>query len=314
VLAYGNTRDLVLGLEVVLPDGRVWDGLRGLRKDNTGFDLKHLFIGSEGTLGIVTAAVLKLHPKPKAMETAMVAVADPAAALAVLEAALARFGRALTTCELMPRFGIELVLKHAPGTRDPFSTPYPWLVLMEVSSGTEGSLRDGLEAMLAEAFEAGTALDAVLAESLDQRLALWRLREFMSEVQGKEGGSIKHDVSVPVAGVPAFIAAASEAVTAMVPGCRPLPFGHLGDGNIHFNVTQPPGMSKQAFIDGWEAMNARVHAIVADMHGSISAEHGIGLLKRDLLPGVKSPVELDLMRAIKAAFDPKGLMNPGKVL
>lgn len=314
VLAYGNTRDLVLGLEVVLADGRVWDGLKSLRKDNTGYDLKNLFIGSEGTLGIITAAVLKLFPKPKAMETALVAVADPAAALALMERALARLGRGLTTFELMPRYGIDVVLRHGEGTRDPFAKAHPWYVLMELSSGTEGTLRDAAEAILADAIEAGDVIDAVIAENLDQRLDFWRLREVMSEVQSREGGSIKHDVAVPVAATAAFIAEASAAVMALVPGCRPLPFGHLGDGNIHFNVSQPPDMDKATYLARWEEMNAIVHAITRRYGGSISAEHGIGVLKRELLPDVKSEVEMDLMRNLKRTLDPKGLLNPGKVL
>jgi FAD/FMN-containing dehydrogenase len=314
VLAYGNARDLVLGLEVVLADGRVWDGLRSLRKDNTGYDLKNLFIGSEGTLGIVTAAVLKLFPKPREVETALVAVPDPMAALALMDRALARLGRSLTTFELMPRFGIDVVLRHGEGTRDPFANAHPWYVLMELSSGTEGTLRDVVEVILAEAIEAGDVIDAVIAESLDQRLDFWRLREVMSEVQSREGGSIKHDVAVPVAATPAFIAEASAAVMALVPGCRPLPFGHLGDGNIHFNVSQPLGMDKAAYLARWEEMNAVVHDITRRHGGSISAEHGIGILKRELLPGVKSEVEMDLMRTLKRTLDPKGLLNPGKVL
>jgi FAD/FMN-containing dehydrogenase len=314
VLAYGNTRDLVLGLEVVLADGRVWEGLRALRKDNTGYDLKQLFIGSEGTLGIVTAAVLKLFPRPKAVETALVAVADPPAALSLFEVASAKAGRALTTFELMPRFGVEVVLTHGTGVRAPFDPLPPWMVLMELTSGTEGSLRDSAEAILERAFETGAAQDALLAESLDQRTSFWKIRELISELQGREGGSIKHDIAVPVASVPAFLAEAIAAVKALVPGCRPLPFGHLGDGNIHFNVSQPIGADKLAFLDGWERMNDVVHGIVARHHGSASAEHGIGILKRDLLPQVKSDVELDLMRAVKAVLDPKGLLNPGKVL
>lgn len=314
VLAYGNTRDLVLGLEVVLADGRVWDGLRALRKDNTGYDLKNLFIGSEGTLGIVTAAVLKLFPRPAAVETVMVGVPDPAAALALFEAAGHRFGRALTTFELMPRFGIEIVLRHAPGTREPLPSVAPWYVLAEVSSGDDPALREALESVLADALEKGEATDAVIAESLDQRTALWKIREAMSEVQGREGGSIKHDVAVPVARVPEFLTEAEALVRAMVPGCRPLPFGHLGDGNIHFNVTQPLGMDRAAFVDRWEEMNEAVHAVVHRYGGSISAEHGIGFLKREALPGVKSSVELDLMRTLKQALDPLGLLNPGKVL
>lgn len=314
VLAYGNTRDLVLGLEVVLSDGRVWDGLRTLRKDNTGYDLKNLFIGSEGTLGIVTAAALKLFARPKAVETAMIGLATPEAMLALLNRAQARAGRMLTTFEFVPAIGIEFVTRHAPGTRDPFAEHHPWVVLMELTSGTEGSLRPVIEGILEGALEDGEALDAVLAESLDQRKALWKLREDLSEVQRFEGGSIKHDVAVPVARVPEFLHRATAAVEEMVPGCRVVPFGHLGDGNVHFNVSQPIGADRAAYIAGWEAMNDRVHAIVADLGGSISAEHGIGFLKKDLLPGVKSDVEMELMRAIKRTLDPHGVLNPGKVL
>ena len=314
VLAYGNTRDLVLGLEVVLADGRIWNGLRSLRKDNTGYDLKNLFIGSEGTLGIVTAAALKLYPRPKAIETALIALETPEAMLALFERASARAGRMLTTFEFMPAIGLEFVLRHAAGTRDPFTERYPWVVLMELTSGTEGSLRPVLEGILEGALEAVEAVDAVLAESLDQRKALWKLREDLSEVQRFEGGSIKHDISVPIATLPRFLSEASDAVTRLVPGCRVVAFGHFGDGNVHFNVSQPVGMDKPAYIARWEEMNALVHAIVTTLHGSISAEHGIGILKRDLLPEVKSTVELDLMRAIKQTLDPTGVLNPGKVL
>ena len=314
VIAYGNTRDLVLGLEVVLADGRIWNGLRGLRKDNTGYDLKNLFVGSEGTLGIVTAAVLKLFPNPKSRATAFAAVPSPQAAVNLLNVALARGGKQVTTCEIMPRFGIEIVVKHAPGTRDPLADPSPWYVLLELSGGEGADLDAQMEAIFADALDAGDVTDVALAQSLDQRLAFWKLRESMSEVQKLEGGSIKHDIAVPVASVPAFIEEATQVVLDMVLGARPVPFGHIGDGNIHFNITQPVGMDKAAYLDLWEEMNKRVHAVVSRMNGSISAEHGIGALKRDLLPGVKSEVEMDLMRALKATLDPNGLLNPGKVL
>jgi FAD/FMN-containing dehydrogenase len=314
VLAYGNTRDLVLGLEVVLADGRVWDGLRSLRKDNTGYDLRNLFVGSEGTLGVVTAAVLKLFPKPTTIVTAFAAVPDPRAALRLFEAATARLGRSVVTFELMARSGIEMVVEHAPGARDPLGAVSPWYVLAEFATGADASLREAAEAILGEALEAGDVTDAVVAESLDQRRALWKLREAMSEVQSREGGSIKHDVAVPVAAVPDFLDEALAAVTAMVPGCRPVPFGHMGDGNIHFNVSQPLGADRDAFVARWEEMNALVHEVVGRYAGSISAEHGIGILKRELLPQVKSDVEMDLMRAVKRALDPAGLFNPGKVL
>lgn len=314
VLAYGNARELCMGLEVVLPDGRIWNGLRQLRKDNTGYDLKNLFIGAEGTLGIITAAVLKLFPAPAARATAFLAVPDPAAALELLNAAKAGAGGTLTTFELMPRIGMDFVLRHASGTRDPLSEPSPWYVLMEVSAQQASGLDEHVEAFLGEALEKGIVTDAALAGSLTQRADFWKLREMLSEVQTYEGGSIKHDVSVPIHATPEFLARAIAAVEAMVPGCRPVPFGHLGDGNIHFNVSQPVGADKAGFLARWSEMNEAVHAIVAELRGSISAEHGIGRLKRDLLPGVKDPVELDLMRTIKQTLDPKGILNPGAVL
>lgn len=314
VIAYGNARELCLGLEVVLADGRVWNGLRQLRKDNTGYDLKNLFIGSEGTLGIITAAVLKLFPLPAARATAFLAVPDPEAALALLNKAKASAGGTLTTFEIMPRIGLDFVVRHASGARDPLSEPSPWYVLMEVSAQAETGLGEAVEAFLGEALEEGLVTDAVLAGSLGQRADLWKLREMLSEVQTHEGGSIKHDVSVPLQATPEFLKRAIARVEEMVPGCRPVPFGHLGDGNIHFNVSQPVGADKAAYLAGWGAMNEAVHAIVTELKGSISAEHGIGRLKRSLLPGVKDPVELDLMRTVKAALDPKGVLNPGSVL
>jgi FAD/FMN-containing dehydrogenase len=314
VIAYGNARELCLGLEVVLADGRVWNGLRQLRKDNTGYDLKNLFIGSEGTLGIITAAVLKLFPLPAARATAFLAVPDPEAALALLNKAKASAGGTLTTFEIMPRIGLDFVVRHASGARDPLSEPSPWYVLMEVCAQAETGLTEAVEAFLGEALEEGLVTDAVLAGSLGQRADLWKLREMLSEVQTHEGGSIKHDVSVPLQAVPEFLKRAIARVEEMVPSCRPVPFGHLGDGNIHFNVSQPVGADKAAYLAGWGAMNEAVHAIVTELKGSISAEHGIGRLKRSLLPGVKDPVELDLMRTVKAALDPKGVLNPGSVL
>ncbi|SFD00943.1 FAD/FMN-containing dehydrogenase [Bosea sp. CRIB-10] len=314
VIAYGNARELCLGLEVVLADGRIWNGLRQLRKDNTGYDLKNLFIGSEGTLGIITAAVLKLFPLPAARATAFLAVPDPEAALSLLNKAKASAGGTLTTFEIMPRIGLDFVVRHASGARDPLSEASPWYVLMEVCAQAETGLTDAVEAFLGEALEEGLVTDAVLAGSLGQRADLWKLREMLSEVQTHEGGSIKHDVSVPLQATPEFLKRAIAAVEEMVPGCRPVPFGHLGDGNIHFNVSQPVGADKAAYLAGWDAMNEAVHAIVTELKGSISAEHGIGRLKRSLLPGVKDPVELDLMRTVKAALDPKGVLNPGAVL
>jgi FAD/FMN-containing dehydrogenase len=315
VLAYGSARDLTLGLEVVLADGRVWDGLRSLRKDNSGYDLKDLIIGSEGTLGIITAAVLRLFPKPVERVTAMAGLSELETAPAFFARVLERAGPALTGFEIMPRIGIEFVLKHGSGVRDPFPSPYNWYLLFELSSPLEGlELARLAEASLAEGLNAREIDDAVIASSLAQAQELWRLRELMSEVQKEEGGSIKHDVAVPVARVPELVARANQLVELMIPGARPVPFGHLGDGNIHYNVSQPPGMDRAIFLNYWEALNAAVHEVVLDLGGSISAEHGIGRMKRDLLPHAKQPLELELMRKIKAAFDPNGILNPGKLL
>ncbi len=314
VVAYGNTRALALGLEVVLADGRVINGLGKLRKDNTGYDLKHLFIGSEGTLGIITAAVLELVPRPRAFGTAMVALTDPAGAVSLLEGAKKTFGKSLTGFELLPRFGIELVLKHLPGARDPMADAYDWYALVEISTAEEDGIGEDLETWLGGAMEEGIVLDAVIAGSLDQRAQLWKLREAMSEVQSHEGGSIKHDVSVPIASVPAVIAEGIRAAEDFIPGIRPVPFGHLGDGNIHFNFTQPVGADKAEYIAKWHQLNERVHAVVLAHGGSVSAEHGIGALKRELLAEVKDPVALEVMRSVKSALDPKGTLNPGKVL
>ncbi|GAU80890.1 FAD-binding oxidoreductase [Bosea sp. BIWAKO-01] len=314
VIAYGNARELCMGLEVVLADGRIWNGLRQLRKDNTGYDLKNLFIGAEGTLGVITAAVLKLFPLPAARATAFLALPGPAEALALLNAAKAGAGGTLTTFELMPRIGLDFVLRHAAGTRDPLSESSPWYVLMEVSAQSAAGLDDAVESFLGEALENGLITDAVLAGSLEQRKDFWKLREMLSEVQRFEGGSIKHDISVPLHATPDFLARAIATVEAMIPGCRAVAFGHLGDGNIHFNVSQPIGADKEAFLARWEEVNHAVHAIVTEMHGSISAEHGIGRLKRYLLPGVKDPVELALMKTLKATLDPQGILNPGAVL
>jgi FAD/FMN-containing dehydrogenase len=314
VLAYGNSRDLVLGLEVVLADGRIWNGLSKLKKDNTGYDLKHLFVGAEGTLGVITAAALKLFPRPRAVETAFVGLPSPQAALKLFGRANERAGGTITSFELMPRIGIEFAVHHGPGCRDPLAAPHPWYVMIELSSQSPEGLRGTLEDFLAEGAERGLVADATIAASLDQAKAFWHLRNMLSEVQKPEGGSIKHDVSVPVAAVPDFIDEAGAAVLAMIPRCRPVPFGHLGDGNIHFNVSQPIGADTDAYLARWDEMNALVHGIVGKYGGSISAEHGIGRLKRDLLPGVKDPVALDLMRSLKRTLDPNGILNPGKVL
>jgi FAD/FMN-containing dehydrogenase len=315
VLAYGSARDLALGLEVVLADGRVWNGLKSLRKDNSGYDLRDLFIGSEGTLGIITAAVLRLFPKPAELVTCMAAMSALESAPAFFARVLERAGPLLMAFEIMPRIGVDFVLRHGSGVRDPFPSPYPWYVLFELTSPFEG---DGLhrlaETLLNEGIETSEIDNAVIASSLSQAEELWRLRELMSEVQKEEGGSIKHDVAVPVARVPELVARANQLVELMIPGARPVPFGHLGDGNIHYNVSQPLGMDRSIFLGSWEALNAAVHEIVLDLGGSISAEHGIGRLKRDLLPHAKQPLELELMRKIKSAFDPNGILNPGKLL
>jgi FAD/FMN-containing dehydrogenase len=315
VLAYGNTRNLVLGLEVALPTGEIWNGLRSLLKDNTGYDLKQLFIGAEGTLGIVTAAVLKLFPKPRGIAVAVVGLESPAAALRLLALARERSGRALTGFELMARIAFQMVVDHLPGARDPLAAPHPWYVILEISSGlSEGDAQDIAERTLAEALAADIIADAAIAASLEQARAFWRLRHGITEVQKHEGGSIKHDVSVAVERVPEFIERAVAATTKAAPGIRPVPFGHMGDGNIHFNLSQPPAMDAKAFLARAPEMHAIVHGIVAELGGSISAEHGIGRYKRELLKSVKSEIELDLMRRIKRAFDPNNILNPGRVI
>jgi D-lactate dehydrogenase (cytochrome) len=312
-LAYGVARDLVLGVEVVLADGRILNDLTKLKKDNTGYDLTNLFVGAEGTLGIITAASLKLLPRPRAVETALVGLASAEAALALLELAQNEAGNAVTTFELMGPLALEFALRHGPQLRMPLAHPGPWAVLLELST-PHPNARPMLEEILAQAMAKKIADDAVIAASLEQRAAFWRLREFIPPAQKWEGGSIKHDVSVPVAAVPDFIARASEAVTQLIPGCRPCPFGHLGDGNIHFNVSQPEGADSAAFLARWHDVNAVVFEVVAALGGSISAEHGIGVLKRDLLPKVKDPVAMDLMRTLKRTFDPNNILNPGKVV
>ena len=315
VLRYGNTRDLVLGLEVVLPDGRIWDGLRALRKDNTGYDLKHWFIGAEGTLGVITAAVLKLFPRPRDRQTAFVAIPNVMAAVELLAMARDRSGDAVTAFELMPRIGVEFVTRNVPGATDPLAQAYDWYALLELSGGAApGELRPMLENMLEAAMAAGLVLDAVLAESDAHAKAIWRLREELSDAQKPEGGSIKHDISVPVSKMPEFIEQATRVALAVVPGARPVAFGHIGDGNVHFNLSQPPGADRAAFLDQWETVNETVHDIAASLGGSISAEHGIGRLKRAEIRRYKSPVEMELMQRLKTALDPAGIMNPGKVL
>ena len=314
VLAYGNARELTTGVEVVLADGRVVNALSKLRKDNTGYDLKDLFVGAEGTLGIITAAALKLFAKPRARETAFVGLADPAAALKLFRSARQHFGAGVVSFELIPRIALDFVLRHSAGARDPLGAAHPWYVLVEIASQVAGGLADAVAEWLAGAAEAGEIDDAALAASGEQRAAFWRLREDISEVQKFEGGSIKHDVSVPIGAVPDFLREAGEAVMRRLAGARLVAFGHMGDGNIHFNVSQPVGADKAAFLADWEGMNEVVHAIVARYQGSFSAEHGVGRLKRELLAQKKDPVALDVMRRLKATLDPEGLLNPGKVL
>ena len=315
VLAYGGARDLTLGVEAVLADGRVLSTLTPLRKDNTGYDLTRLMIGSEGTLGVITAATLKLFPLRRARVATFVALTDPQAALRLLECCKSRLGVFLEAFEIVPRIGIEFVLKHAPPARDPFSQAYPWYALAEFAAPEdEEALRKQIVDLLEEAMTLGLAQDASIANSLARRAEFWRLREALSEVQRREGGSIKHDVSLPLKAVPGFIEEAGRRVTALVPGARPVPFGHLGDGNIHYNVSQPVGMDKAEFLARRPDVNAAVHGLVGSLKGSISAEHGIGQVKRALLRETKDAAALDAMRAIKAALDPKGVLNPGKLL
>jgi FAD/FMN-containing dehydrogenase len=312
-LAYGVAREMALGLEVVLADGRVLNLLSKLKKDNTGYDLRNLFIGAEGTLGIITAATLKLFPKPRAIETAFVGLKSPAQALKLLSLSQNEAAGTLTSFELLAEVAVDFSIRHGIDVRAPFSGKHEWIVLMELSSPRDDA-RATLEAILAKALEDDIIDDAVISANLSQRQAFWKLRDEMSAAQKPEGGSIKHDISVPVAAVPEFIAEANAAVVKLIPGARPVPFGHLGDGNIHYNVSQPIGADAAEFLARWHDVNAVVFDIVLRLGGSISAEHGIGVLKRDELPEVKDKIAIELMRQIKAMLDPLGIMNPGKVL
>ncbi len=314
VLRYGNAREQVLGIEAVLANGTVLDMLRSLRKDNTGYDLKHLFIGAEGTLGIITAAVLKLYPMPEQHVTAFFAVPDPAAAVTLLHRLNAATGGLITAFEIMPRTGLEFVLRHMAGVRDPLSAPHGWYVLVDAQAGALVPLRESIETALVVASQMHLVEDAVFAESEAQRSALWRLREDMSEAQKFEGGSIKHDVSVPLSRIPAFLERAEAAVQALVPGIRPVPFGHIGDGNLHFNLSVPQGADSGAFLARWEEISRVVHDIVAEFGGSISAEHGLGVMKALEITRYKSPAELATMALLKRSLDPNNILNPGKVL
>ena len=315
VLRYGNTRDLALGLEVVLPDGRVWNGLKGLRKDNTGYDLKDLFIGSEGTLGVITGAVLKLYPRPRTRLTALIAVANPAAAVQLLARLRGACGERISAFEILSRLCLELVLKHIPATREPLPQPYLWQVLVELAdTSAGGSLRDDFERAVAEAGEEGVVRDAVIAESTAQSQALWRMRETIPEASRDEGLLYRHDISLTISRIPEFIATASAALEHSFPGVHIICFGHLGDGNLHFNCFVPGRNKDDPAARDASDVNRVVLDIVHQFGGSFSAEHGIGQSKRGELAYYKSALELDTMRALKRTFDPRNIMNPGKVL
>ncbi|MGQ5720435.1 FAD-binding oxidoreductase [Pseudochrobactrum asaccharolyticum] len=315
VLAYGNTRDLCLGIEVVLPSGEVFEDLRKLKKDNTGYDLKNLFIGSEGTLGVITAAVLKLVPKPQGKEIGWVGLHDVRDTLALFRLASRRAGNNLTGFELMIDQSLRFVLKHIAGAVMPLSDHYPWYVLIEISSGRSAEdARDLMEEILTEGFEAGLVGDAVIAANLGQAADFWRLRETMSEAQTPEGASIKHDISVPIATIPDFIDQAWQAVLTVAPNARLSCFGHMGDGNLHYNVSQPVGEEPADFYKIYGQINRVIYDVVRDFNGSISAEHGIGRLKCEELVATTPPTALDLMRRMKKLLDPQSIMNPGKLL
>lgn len=315
VLRYGTMRDLVLGLEVVLPDGRIWNGLRRLRKDNTGFDLKHLFIGAEGTLGIITGAVLKLFPRPRSLATAWLALPSVEAAVALLTHLKDQLGERINAFELVSAASLDLVLQHIPDTRNPLATNAPWFALVELAdTRADCELASQLESALEAALEKGLVTDATIAQGLAQSHALWALRENISEAQRREGVSIKHDISLPVSAIPAFLDVAASQLAAHHPAARVIAFGHLGDGNLHYNLSLADPAANAAFIAQSADINRLIHDTVAQFDGSISAEHGLGQLKRDEILRYKSALEIDLMRAIKSAIDPAGLMNPGKVL
>lgn len=314
VLKYGTTRALTLGLEAVLPTGEIYRGLTALRKDNTGYDLKSLLVGAEGTLGIVTAAALQLFPALKSQEVAFLGVPSPQAAVDLLGLLREATGDRVIAFELIARFGLELVTRHIEGGRDPLAAPHPWYVLVEIASSETGAdLKTPLETGLARAAEAGLLEDGVIAASLDQARRLWHMRHALSEAQKPEGGAIKHDISLPVSAIPAFLAQAAPAAERIVPGLRPLAFGHVGDGNLHFDLLQPEGMDRAAYLAHMPAVNRAVHDIVADLGGSISAEHGIGRQKVSELARLKDPAALAAMRAIKQALDPKAVLNPGRI-
>ncbi len=315
VLHYGNTRELVLGIEVVLPDGRIYENLTGLRKDNTGYALKQLFIGAEGTLGMITAVTLKLFPAPRSMATAWLAMNSPAAAVNFLQLARSRMGDELVGFEFLPRIAIDMVLTHIGNRRDPLPTEHDWYVLLELASArdqaaTEHQLTD----LLAEGMGAGLISDGVVATSDAQRQQFWAVRHDVSEAQRQAGASIKHDVSVPVSAIPEFLERADDLMRKSMPGVRPVAFGHLGDGNLHYNLSQPAAMQAELFLAEWQRLNEVIHSLAVELGGSFSAEHGIGNLKVDELERLGNPVGLALMHSIKQLLDPGGIMNPGKVL
>jgi FAD/FMN-containing dehydrogenase len=316
VLRYGNARELVLGLEVVLADGRIWSGLRRLRKDNTGYDLKQIFLGAEGTLGIITAAVLKLFPKPRDQRTALIALRAPEDAIPLLARARSASGDAVTAFEYIPRICLDMVFAHTPGTVDPLPRPYPYYALMELTSTADGDghLGETFETLLGAAMEDGLVVDAAVAQNEAQGRAIWKLRESIPEAQRHEGASIKHDVAVPVSRVAEYLAETSKRCLEDYPGCRIVAFGHVGDGNLHFNIAQPVGGDAAKFIAHQPNFNRIVHDAAKAMNGSFSAEHGVGRLKREELTHYKSPVEVEMMRRLKQAFDPAGILNPDKVL
>lgn len=315
VLRYGTTRNLVLGLEVVLPDGRIWNGLRALRKDCAGYDMKQMFIGSEGTLGFITAAVLRLFPRPSAVETAMAALPDVPSALKLLEIARARLGDSLSAFELIRGFSLDYAVQALPGASSPFAQKANWYLLVEASGQGDGeALRSAMEAVLETALEQEVVEDAVVATSQEQRRRLWALREAQAEAQKLCGEGVKHDISVPVSAIPDFIARADAALEAAIPGIRPFAFGHVGDGNIHYNPIAPEGWPPGVMPTWRDEINRIVHDVVVDLGGSISAEHGLGQLRVAEAAHYKPAVELEMMRALKMALDPHGLMNPGKVL
>ncbi|WP_236020767.1 FAD-binding oxidoreductase [Devosia sediminis] len=314
VLAYGNARELTMGVEAVLADGRLYQGLNALKKDNTGYDLKDLLVGAEGTLGIITAASLKLYPLPEDYETAIVNIASPEAALDLFQLMRQRAGSRLNAFELIPWIGLDIQMRHGMLDADPTASASPWYALIELTR-MAGTAAGALQAALEAAFEAALISDAVVAESLADRTRMWAFREQMSECQSREGPSIKHDVSVPIAAVPALITRGTAAAEKLVPGIRPVPFGHIGDGNIHFNFSMPVGADAKAFMAQFdEVLHEAIYEVVLDLGGSVSAEHGIGQLKTELLQRVKDPVALEMMRAIKLALDPNGILNPGKML